>query len=223
MHLNPSSNELIGKMCLKLAADHLPDGKGDFAILSATSTSTNQNIWIGVMKKVLEQPEFRKMKLVSVAYGDDQSDKSYREAIGLLRSYPQLKAIIAPTTVGINAASKAVVDEHLVGKVFVTGTDGSSDVVKLIETGDMLSTMSGLNEYQGAMAAALAYAVRVGDLKLEDLSEAQRDFNVQQVLITKENAAEFLARRPDPADFTYESIKADIWAKSAGQIPPGVN
>jgi rhamnose transport system substrate-binding protein len=31
VHLNPSSNELIGKMCLKLAADHLPDGKGDFA------------------------------------------------------------------------------------------------------------------------------------------------------------------------------------------------
>ncbi len=37
LQLNPSSNELIGKMCLTLAKDHLDGGKGDFAILSATS------------------------------------------------------------------------------------------------------------------------------------------------------------------------------------------
>jgi rhamnose transport system substrate-binding protein len=41
------------------------------------------------MKKVLEQPEYAKLKLVATVYGDDQSDKSYREAIGLLRSHPQ--------------------------------------------------------------------------------------------------------------------------------------
>src|SRR3989338_3426729 len=83
-------------------------------------------------------------------------------------------------------AVAALREAGLAGKVFVTGTDGSSDVVKLIETGEMLSTMSGLNEYQGAIAAALAYGVRVGDIKLADLSEAQRDFFVQQILITKE-------------------------------------
>jgi ABC-type sugar transport system substrate-binding protein len=73
------------------------------------------------MRDVLKKPEYAKIKLVTVAYGDDQSDKSYREALGLLRSYPNLKAIISPSTVGINAASKAVVDEKLVGKVYVTG------------------------------------------------------------------------------------------------------
>ena len=39
LHLNPSSNPLIGNMIIKLAADHLPDG-GDVAVLSATTTST---------------------------------------------------------------------------------------------------------------------------------------------------------------------------------------
>ena len=65
--------------------------------------------------------------------------------------------------------------------------------------------------------------MRVGDIKVADLTEAQRDFFVQQILITKENATEFLARKPDPADYTYEAIKADFWAKSVGQIPNGVN
>lgn len=134
MQLNPSNADLIGLKQIQMAADAI-GGAGDIAILSASAQATNQNIWIGVMKKVLEQPEFNKMKLVSVAYGDDQSDKSYREAIGLLRSYPQLKAIIAPTTVGINAASKAVVDEHLVGKVFVTGLGLPSEMAGHVKSG----------------------------------------------------------------------------------------
>src|SRR6188472_12303 len=37
MHLNPSSNPLIGNMIIKLAADNLPEG-GDVAVLSATAT-----------------------------------------------------------------------------------------------------------------------------------------------------------------------------------------
>jgi rhamnose transport system substrate-binding protein len=87
------------------------------------------------MKKVLEKPEYKDVKLVATVYGDDQSDKSYREAIGLLRSHPNLKAIIAPTTVGIVAASKAVVDEHLVGKVFVTGLGLPSEMAGHVKSG----------------------------------------------------------------------------------------
>lgn len=135
----------------------------------------------------------------------------------------KIKGVVGQNDAMALGAVAALREAGLAGKVFVTGTDGSSDVVKLIETGEMLSTMSGLNEYQGAIAAALVYGVRVGDLKVADLTEAQRDFFVAQILITKENATEFLARKPDPAAYTYEAIKADFWAKSVGQIPNGVN
>jgi rhamnose transport system substrate-binding protein len=111
------------------------NGKGELAILSASAQATNQNIWIGVMKKTLEQPQYAGLKLVATVYGDDQSDKSYREAVGLLRSHPNLKAIIAPTTVGIVAASKAVADEGLVGKVFVTGLGLPSEMAGHVKSG----------------------------------------------------------------------------------------
>ena len=55
--------------------------QGDVAILSATSTATNQNTWIEEMKKQL--PKFPKINLVTTVYGDDLADKSYREAKGL--------------------------------------------------------------------------------------------------------------------------------------------
>jgi rhamnose transport system substrate-binding protein len=134
MQLNPSNAELIGAKQIQMAADEI-GGAGEIAILSASAQATNQNIWIGVMKKVLEKPEYSKIKLVATVYGDDQSDKSYREAIGLLRSHPQLKAIIAPTTVGIVAASKAVADEHLVGKVYVTGLGLPSEMAGHVKSG----------------------------------------------------------------------------------------
>ena len=134
MQLNPSNAQLIGEKQIQMAADEI-GGAGEIAILSASAQATNQNIWIGVMKKVLEKPEYSKIKLVATVYGDDQSDKSYREAIGLLRSHPDLKAIIAPTTVGIVAASKAVADEHLVGKVYVTGLGLPSEMAGHVKSG----------------------------------------------------------------------------------------
>ncbi|GGY67686.1 sugar ABC transporter substrate-binding protein [Pseudoduganella albidiflava] len=134
MQLNPSNAELIARKQLQMAAGSI-GGAGEIAILSASAQATNQNIWIDVMKSQLATPEFSKLKLVATTYGDDQSDKSYREAIGLLRSYPNLKAIIAPTTVGIVAASKAVVDENVVGKVFVTGLGLPSEMAGHVKSG----------------------------------------------------------------------------------------
>ena len=133
MHLNPSSNELIGKMCLQLAKDHLPDGKGDFAILSATTTSTNQNTWIEEMKKQIK--DFPGLNLVTTVYGDDLADKSYREANGLLTSQPNVKVIVAPTTVGVLAASQAVKDAGKIGEVYVTGLGLPSEMAGAIKSG----------------------------------------------------------------------------------------
>jgi rhamnose transport system substrate-binding protein len=133
-HINPSSPDLIGQKQIEMASKTL-GGKGEIAILSATAQATNQNTWIKVMKQVLSKPEYKGLKLVDVVYGDDQSDKSYREAIGLLRKHPNLRAIIAPTTVGITASAKAVTDQKRVGKVFVTGLGLPSEMAGHVHSG----------------------------------------------------------------------------------------
>lgn len=133
LHLNPSSNALIGATNLKLAAAALPDGKGEVAILSATATSTNQNIWIEEMKKAL--PGYPGLKLVATVYGDDLSDKSYRETQALLKAHPEVKAIIAPTSVGIVAAAQAVKDAGKIGQVYVTGLGLPSEMAGAIKSG----------------------------------------------------------------------------------------
>jgi rhamnose transport system substrate-binding protein len=132
MHLNPSSNPLIGNMIVKLAADHLPEG-GEVAVLSASATATNQNIWIEEMNKVVSN--YKGIEVVATVYGDDLADKSYREAKGLMEKYPNLKAIIAPTTVGILAAAQAVTDAGKIGKINATGLGLPSELAAHVKSG----------------------------------------------------------------------------------------
>jgi len=82
--------------------------EGKFAILSATTDAPNQNRWIRDMKEALRDPKYAKMQLVEVVYGDDKPQKSRTEAEGLLTKHPDLRAIIAPTTVGVEQAARAV-------------------------------------------------------------------------------------------------------------------
>ena len=133
MNLLASATDLIGDQCLKMASDLLNGQKGDVAILSATSTATNQNAWIDVMKK--DVGKFPNVNLTSVVYGDDKQDKSYTEAKGLIDSNPNLKVIIAPTTVGIAAAAQYVEDNKLVGKVLVTGLGLPSEMINHVKSG----------------------------------------------------------------------------------------
>lgn len=159
MHLNPSSNALIGNTIIKLAADHMPDG-GDVAILSASATATNQNIWIEEAKKVL--PNYPGINLVATVYGDDLSDKSYREAQGLMATYPNLKAIIAPTTVGILAASQAVTDAGKIGQVNVTGLGLPSEMAGAVDSGATISFAIWNPIDLGYAATMLAYNINKG-------------------------------------------------------------
>ena len=181
MQLDPSNPELIGNKCVQMMAKTLHD-EGDVAILSATAQATNQNTWIEFMKKEWAKPEYAKMKLVATVYGDDVADKSYRETQGLIKAYPNLKGIIAPTSVGIVAAAKAVVDANLVGKVYVTGLGLPSEMKGAVLAGatDTFAIWNPIDlGYSATMIAALIasgkatgapgttiHVGRMGDIKI---------------------------------------------------------
>jgi rhamnose transport system substrate-binding protein len=118
--INQATTEGIGESLVKMASEQA-GGSGEIAILSATPNATNQNAWIAVMKEELKKPEYSKLKLVKTAYGNDDDQKSFQEAQGLLQSYPNLKVIVSPTTVGIAAASRYVSSSSYKGKVAITG------------------------------------------------------------------------------------------------------
>jgi len=120
--INQADSKGIGVVQVQMICDEIPGCAGEIAVLSATSTATNQNAWIQAMKDELaSNSKYSGLKLVKVAYGNDDPQVSTTEAQALLTSYPNLKGIISPTTVGISAAAQVLKQTGKAGKVQLTG------------------------------------------------------------------------------------------------------
>ena len=118
--VNQVTTQLVGENQVESIGKQI-GYKGEIAILSATANATNQNAWIKVMKETLKKPKYKDMKLVKVAYGDDDDQKSFQETQGLIQAYPNLKGIISPTTVGVAAAARYLSSSPQKGKIKLTG------------------------------------------------------------------------------------------------------
>jgi rhamnose transport system substrate-binding protein len=136
LFINQADTQGIGDVQIKMALDMTGSAGGQIAILSAASTATNQNAWIDVMKADLAKPENSALQLTEVVYGNDDDTQSYQQAQALITKYPDLKVIIAPTTVGIAAAARAVKDGGLTGKVFVTGLGTPNQMRDYVKGGE---------------------------------------------------------------------------------------
>src|SRR5918996_597843 len=138
--------------------------RGEIAILSATPTAANQNTWIKFMRQTLRKPKYRNMKLVKVAYGNDNPTDSARETQALLRAYPNLKGIIAPTTVGISAAAQVLDQARKCRTVALTGLGLPNQMRRYVKRG--CAKKFGLwNERDfGYLAAYVAHYVLDGKL-----------------------------------------------------------
>jgi rhamnose transport system substrate-binding protein len=134
LFINQASAEDLGRSEVQVLAKQIGN-KGDIAILSATPNATNQNTWIKFMKDELTKPEYKDVKLVKVAYGNDDDQKSFQEAQGLLQAYPNLKGIISPTTVGIAAAARYISSSKYKGKVMLTGLGTPNQMRKFVKDG----------------------------------------------------------------------------------------
>lgn len=125
----------VGVNLADWACELAPDCTGEIAILSAAATATNQNEWIELMKTTLTEDKYKGLTLVETAYGDDDATKSTQQAQALLTKYPNLKVIVAPTTVGILAAAQVVKQAGKSDSVKVTGLGFPNDMKPFVADG----------------------------------------------------------------------------------------
>jgi rhamnose transport system substrate-binding protein len=159
LFINQANSEDLGRSEVDLLGKQI-GYKGEIAILSATPNATNQNTWIKFMKDELKKPKYSGMKLVKIAYGNDDDQKSFQETQGLLQAYPNLKGIISPTTVGIAAAARYLDSSKYKGKVQLTGLGTPNQMRKFVKDGTVqafeLWDPGKLGQLAGYAAAALA-------------------------------------------------------------------
>src|SRR5215216_170009 len=116
------------------------------------------------MKDELKKPEYSKRKLVKTAYGDDDDQKSFEETQGLLQTYPDLKGIISPTTVGISAAARYLSGSEYKGKVALTGLGTPNQMREFVKDGTVGAFALWNPEELGYLAAYAGAALAAGQI-----------------------------------------------------------
>jgi rhamnose transport system substrate-binding protein len=157
-----------GTVMADMAVEILGDAGGELAILSATPDAANQNAWIKSFNEVLKDPKYANLKVVDTVYGNDDADESYNQALSLIDKHPDLKLIMAPTTVGIAAASKAMQDEGLCEKVKVSGLGLPAEMQAYTQSGCAPEFALWSFKDLGYLAFYAAHAISTGALKAEE-------------------------------------------------------
>ncbi|PWJ03514.1 rhamnose ABC transporter substrate-binding protein [Streptomyces sp. NWU49] len=161
--VSQASAEDLGRTEVQLLAEQI-GYEGEIAILSAAQTATNQNTWIEFMKDELEDPKYKDMELVEVAYGNDDAQQSFQQTQGLLQQHPDLKGIISPTTVGIKAAAQYLSGSRYKGKVKLTGLGTPNDMRKYVKNGTVEAFALWDPAKLGELAARTAVALASGQI-----------------------------------------------------------
>ena len=187
--LGASQIELLGSLI---------NYEGKFAILSATTDAPDQNYWIQGMKEALRDPKYAKMELVDIVYGDDKPQKSRTEAEGLLTKYPELRAILAPTSVGVEQAAKAVEaagvypgGANAKGKgVVVTGLGTPNQLRRYIKDNIITAAALWSPPDEGYVSAYLAVGLATGKVTAQPGNSfnlpgfGQREFRKNNLVVT---------------------------------------
>ncbi len=152
----------IAKSQVDIVTEQIGDS-GQIAILSASANATNQNEWIELMEEELKanHPD---VELVEIVYGDDDDQLSFDKTAGLLQTYPDLKGIVSPTTVGIAAAARYLSTSDAKGEVVLTGLGTPNQMREYVKDGTVAEFALWNPEELGYLSAFAAKALVEGQI-----------------------------------------------------------
>ncbi len=162
LFINQATAEGIAKAQVDLIAEQIGDA-GQIAVLSAAANATNQNAWIELMKEDLAA-NHPGIELADVVYGDDDDQTSFDRTAALLQTYPDLKGIVSPTTVGIAAAGRYLSTSEYKGRVALTGLGTPNQLREYVEDGTITAFALWNPADLGYLAAFAAKALIDGDI-----------------------------------------------------------
>lgn len=170
LFINQVESKQVALTMLEMVSEQI-GGSGDIAILSATATATNQNTWIQFMEEeIASNSEYSGINIVAKVYGDDDDTKSFQEAQGLIQANPDLKAIVAPTTVGIAATARYLSTSEYKGQIVLTGLGLPNEMRSFVKDGTVTefglwdpAQLGYVAAYAGAALQSGAITGAVGD------------------------------------------------------------
>ena len=104
--VNQATPQGIGFTLMDRAAQ-LMGGQGDFAIITASLTATNQNEWIKFIRQRMAE-KYPAIKLAVIRPGEGDRQRAFTETQTILKVYPSVRLIMGIETPSVPGAGEAV-------------------------------------------------------------------------------------------------------------------
>jgi len=145
----------------------LAEGGGEYAIITASLTDTNQNEWIKAIKERMAAAH-PQMQLATIHPCDGQRDKAMTEARNIVRAYPGVKVLIAICSPAVPGAAEALKQEDN-RQVKLTGLSTPNLCRSYVHEGWVQSIVLWNTRDLGYLTVYAAKAARDGRLKRGDI------------------------------------------------------
>jgi rhamnose transport system substrate-binding protein len=163
--INQATPQGIGYTLTDEAARIL-NGRGEFAIITASLSAANQNQWIKHIRARLAE-KYPGVKLITIKPSDGERDRAFAETQTVLKVYPNVKLIMAIAAPAVPGAAEAVKQSGRTD-VKVTGLSLPNMCKPYVNAGVIESIVLWNTLDLGYLTVYAAKAVRSGELKRGD-------------------------------------------------------
>ena len=132
------------------------DSKGKIAIITTSLTATNQNKWIDAIKNKINS-DYPDIEIVDTREAGEDTQKANTLASDLMKSYSDLKGIIALGTPNVPGVVDAVKSADKVGDVIVCGNTTPNTIRSYIKEGSIRDVELWSAPDHGYLTAYTAY------------------------------------------------------------------
>ncbi|MBB3908536.1 hypothetical protein B6A27_15475 [Anoxybacillus sp. UARK-01] len=198
LSIHQIDDEIYGRHIAKTLIEKIGTDKGEIAILTGGLSAANLNAWIDAAKKELEE-NYPGIKLVTDKIATDEKQQvAYQKTLDLIKSYPNLKGIMAFSTPAPLGAAQAIQEKGLQNKITVVGTALPKDSKPFLEDQSLDVAILWEPNKLGYLTVALAKDLVEG----KKPQDGQNIDNVGKIEVKEDGKTVIMG---PPTDFTAEN------------------
>ncbi|MDC3426359.1 autoinducer 2 ABC transporter substrate-binding protein [Aquibacillus sp. 3ASR75-11] len=191
-------DEEFGRHMAQKLVEAMGTESGEVALLTGGLSAANLNLWLDAAKKEFEE-NYPEIEIVTEKIPTDEKQQvAYQKTLDLIKSYPELKGILAVSTPAPLGAAQAVQEKELQDQISVVGSALPTDSKPYLEDGSLDTAVLWDPGKLGYLTVVLGKMLAEGEMP----TDGQEIENVGKITVKEDGKTVIMG---PPADFTKEN------------------